>query len=320
MRGRKRHSVLACAVIATTLSSLVWPMAPGVSAQSASKSAATAAKAARPVDGGWPRASTTASGASLVIYQPQIASWVDQKAIAFYAAISYTPAGASKAALGTIKAESVDKRIDGRTARQPRRHPDHRFELLHAHTGSDSNVGDGDFSGHSTGRPDARPRSCARQSRQEPDHPEEHRGREGRPAPYLLQQNAGGPGQRRWRSDLECDQGQRSPIRGEHELGSVPAHPDANPISARDGYVAQGAGAAGSVDVRGDASRQLLQAAERRELESRERCAAGQEDRSERCAKGLRHHDASGIDSPERRAELRAGRRHSRLALGQQHR
>jgi hypothetical protein len=59
-----------------------------------------------PVDGGWPRTITTASGARLVIYQPQIASWVEQKNLEFYAAISYTPAGATKAAVGTIKAES----------------------------------------------------------------------------------------------------------------------------------------------------------------------------------------------------------------------
>jgi hypothetical protein len=59
------------------------------------------------VDGGWPRASTTASGARLVIYQPQIASWVDQRDMVIYAAIAYTPAGASKAALGTIRAESA---------------------------------------------------------------------------------------------------------------------------------------------------------------------------------------------------------------------
>jgi hypothetical protein len=65
-----------------------------------------AAKATASIDGGWPRASTTASGASLVIYQPQIASWVDQKDVVFYAAISYTPAGTPKAALGTIHAES----------------------------------------------------------------------------------------------------------------------------------------------------------------------------------------------------------------------
>ena len=41
-----------------------------------------------------------------MIYQPQIASWVDQKDLIFFAAI-YIPTGASKAALGTIKGESA---------------------------------------------------------------------------------------------------------------------------------------------------------------------------------------------------------------------
>ena len=36
---------------------------------------------ARDVDGGWPREYTTASKARLVLYQPQIASWADQKHI-----------------------------------------------------------------------------------------------------------------------------------------------------------------------------------------------------------------------------------------------
>ena len=94
MRSTRHHAALACAVIATTLSPLVSPMAPTVSGQSASKRPDQSTRAP-PVDGGWPRASTTASGASLVIYQPQIASWVDQKDIVFYAAVSYTPAGAS---------------------------------------------------------------------------------------------------------------------------------------------------------------------------------------------------------------------------------
>ena len=40
------------------------------------------------------------------IYQPQIASWTDQKHIVAYAAVSYTPKGAAKPALGTVKVES----------------------------------------------------------------------------------------------------------------------------------------------------------------------------------------------------------------------
>ena len=105
MREPHARHHLACAAFAAALSLLVSPIAPNANGQAAPKSAApgpSAKKAttAPPVDGGWPRASTTASGARLVIYQPQIASWVDQKDIVLYAAISYTPPGASKAALG----------------------------------------------------------------------------------------------------------------------------------------------------------------------------------------------------------------------------
>jgi hypothetical protein len=70
----------------------------------AAKTASPAA--AETIDGGWPRAYTTASGARLVLYQPQVASWVDQKHITGYAAVSYTPSAATKPALGTIKIEA----------------------------------------------------------------------------------------------------------------------------------------------------------------------------------------------------------------------
>src|SRR5262245_41146182 len=54
----------------------------------------------------WPRRYTTPSGAAVVIYQPQVASWEDQKHIIAYAAVSVL-AGAEteKPALGTVKIE-----------------------------------------------------------------------------------------------------------------------------------------------------------------------------------------------------------------------
>ena len=63
---------------------------------------------AAPVDGGWPRAYTTSSGAQLVLYEPQIASWDKQKKIVMYAAISYSANGA-RPALGTLKVEADTK-------------------------------------------------------------------------------------------------------------------------------------------------------------------------------------------------------------------
>jgi len=46
--------------------------------------------AARDVDGGWPRAFNTPSGALLLLYQPQVVSWTDQKRAVLHLAVSYT--------------------------------------------------------------------------------------------------------------------------------------------------------------------------------------------------------------------------------------
>lgn len=58
------------------------------------------------VDGGWPRSYTMASGASLVIYQPQAASWDQQKRLVAFSAVSHTAKGAEKPDLGSIKLET----------------------------------------------------------------------------------------------------------------------------------------------------------------------------------------------------------------------
>ena len=70
---------------------------------------ATAAAAAPAPDGTWPRHFTTASGAAVTLYQPQIASWENQKLITFYAAASYAAKAGDKPALGTVKAEADTK-------------------------------------------------------------------------------------------------------------------------------------------------------------------------------------------------------------------
>jgi hypothetical protein len=89
--------------------------APGQGTPAAKPAATTAAKPAvaptttAPIDGGWPRRHTTPSGAALVLYQPQVASWDNQKHMTLYAAVSYTPKDGQKPALGTIKAEADTK-------------------------------------------------------------------------------------------------------------------------------------------------------------------------------------------------------------------
>ena len=207
--------------------SLLASAGPRVTAQAPAKAAAAKpATAAAPVDGGWPRASTTPSGAELVVYQPQISSWPDQKNVVLYAAVSYTPKGAAKPALGTVKVESA---TNVATDRRLVSFSEFRITESNFSTLQRDQVGTlrrGAHRRRAAQRARDRARSRTRQRRQEPDHSEEHRRREGRSATHLFQQDAGRAGERRRRSDLESDQGQRPPVRREHELGPLPAHAD----------------------------------------------------------------------------------------------
>jgi hypothetical protein len=94
----------------------VLTVAPGQATTAAKPAPAPAAKpapaAAPPAptpDGQWPRRFTASSGAAFTLYQPQIASWENQKRMSFYAAASYTAKPGDKPALGTIKAEADTK-------------------------------------------------------------------------------------------------------------------------------------------------------------------------------------------------------------------
>jgi hypothetical protein len=62
-----------------------------------------------PVDGGWPRLQTLKSGASYLIYQPQIASWDQQKKMVAFSAVDYRANSTAKSQIGTIKLEANTK-------------------------------------------------------------------------------------------------------------------------------------------------------------------------------------------------------------------
>ena len=57
-------------------------------------------------EGGWPRGYSLPSEAQIVIFQPQVATWNDQKHMVALAAVSYVPKGEQKPTLGTIKIEA----------------------------------------------------------------------------------------------------------------------------------------------------------------------------------------------------------------------
>ena len=83
------------------------PAAP--SSTSALGAAAAAARTPPPPDGGWPRVYTLPSGASILVYQPQIASWDKQAHLVAFSAVSYRPKTAAKPVLGTIQLEADTK-------------------------------------------------------------------------------------------------------------------------------------------------------------------------------------------------------------------
>ena len=82
---------------------------PAAPAATVGPPAPTATPAAAAVDGGWPRAYSTPSGGQILVYQPQVSSWADQKQMVAYAAVAYQAKGAAKPALGSIRIEAATK-------------------------------------------------------------------------------------------------------------------------------------------------------------------------------------------------------------------
>ncbi|MFL6280471.1 MAG: hypothetical protein ACJ731_10200, partial [Vicinamibacterales bacterium] len=78
---------------------------PASATQAAGKPAATAG-APGPVDGGWPRMYSLASGATILVYQPQVASWDKWTHLVAFSAVSYRGKSAEKPSLGTIRLET----------------------------------------------------------------------------------------------------------------------------------------------------------------------------------------------------------------------
>ena len=84
----------------------------------ATKPAAPASTPAQvPIDGGWPRIYDLSSGGSILMYQPQVSSWENQKQMVAFTAISYREkTGTAKPAMGTLRLEgdtkvSVEERL-----------------------------------------------------------------------------------------------------------------------------------------------------------------------------------------------------------------
>ena len=122
--GSTRRPLRGIAVIAalSVASNAVVPLVAAGARQQAAPAPAPAKKpaapatrptasapAATPVDGGWPRVYDMPSGGTLLLYQPQIASWERQAQMVAFSAVSYRGKSGDKPALGTVKLEATTK-------------------------------------------------------------------------------------------------------------------------------------------------------------------------------------------------------------------
>jgi hypothetical protein len=93
----------------TPATTTATPPATPAAKATASATPAASGTAATPIDGGWPRSYPLTRGGTLLVYQPQVASWDQQKRIVAFSAVSYRSYVEQKPLLGTIKIEADTK-------------------------------------------------------------------------------------------------------------------------------------------------------------------------------------------------------------------
>src|SRR5918995_7574 len=123
-RAERALAIFMALVVVAPVTPQASPAVPGPEAQAKPPTPQTApppptaaggtgpsapASDAPPIDGGWPRMYALASGGSVLAYQPQVASWKNQKHLVAFSAVSYRDKAGSKPALGTLKFEADTK-------------------------------------------------------------------------------------------------------------------------------------------------------------------------------------------------------------------
>jgi len=99
----RRSSGLRSVVALLAACGLLLSTTPSISEES--PTAASTAASEGP-DGGWPRGYSTPSGGHVLMYQPQVAGWTGQTHLVAYSAVAFTPSGADKPEMGTIRIEA----------------------------------------------------------------------------------------------------------------------------------------------------------------------------------------------------------------------
>ena len=208
-------AVVVAIIVAITPVLQALPQTPTKTAAPAqAKPPAKAQPAAAPVpDGGWPRAYATPSQGRVIVYEPQIASWANQKQLVAFAATSYEAKGAAataKPALGTIKMEAVTSvSLDERLVSFANlRITESNFPTLPKEQLRDV-VGEITKAIPTDDRVIALDRVLAFVDKST-IVPKDVPGLKAEPPMIFFSQHARGPGQLRWRADLESDREERS--------------------------------------------------------------------------------------------------------------
>src|SRR3954466_9739189 len=102
-RGSRRRRVVAAAMAVSVLS-----IAPGGTFAPWLLVAVAATPPVAP-DAPWPRRFQATDGAIVAMYEPQVASWIDQKTMTLHAAVSYLPKAAATAVIGTVVVEAATR-------------------------------------------------------------------------------------------------------------------------------------------------------------------------------------------------------------------
>ena len=233
------------------------------------------------------------------LYQPQVASWENQKHMTFYSAASYTAKAGDKPALGTIKAEADTKvSVTERLV---------EFSVLKI---TESNFPTLD-------KPQMQ-EIVAEITKGIPQHdrvialdrvlasidksqilPKNVEGVKADPPTVFFSKTPAVDRQPRRGSDLESDRRHRLEVCDQHELGSVRARHVEDLLPAKRRDLAEDDESRPAPGRRPAPSRELQEDPGRRELERGQGRGSGQEAGAERDAKSVRQHDARGVDSAE---------------------
>src|SRR3954447_15434781 len=100
--SRHRRMVVAAAVV-------VLSIAPGGTFAPWLPIALAAAPPPVAPDAPWPRRFQATDGAIVAMYEPQVASWIDQKTMTLHAAVSSLPKAAASAVIGTVVVEAATR-------------------------------------------------------------------------------------------------------------------------------------------------------------------------------------------------------------------